>query len=76
MEDTSIVEESAIARAQCLVQQAMDAAHLLPPALARKMKRSSQFGAYVLQSNLTIRTLARALAACGYEVEFHLRKRP
>ncbi len=72
--DMEVLSESALAMAQATIQNAMDQANLNRAALARKMDSPRSFVSRMLSGshNLTIKTMARALGACGYEIEFGL----
>ena len=66
------LEETAIATAQAILQNCMDAARINKAALAERMGCTRAFVTQMMKGdhNLTVRTLARAMAACGYEVVF------
>jgi|SRR5947209_20259026 len=70
--DFEIVEESALAMAQSTIQNAIDAAQISKADLARKMRCNRSVVSRMLRGshNLTIKTMARALAACGCEIRF------
>ena len=70
--DFDIVEESALAMAQSTIQNAINAAQISKADLARKMRCNRSVVTRMLSGshNLTIKTMARALAACGSEVRF------
>ena len=67
-----ILEESALAMAQSTIQGAVDAAGISKADLARKIGCNRSFVSRMLTGshNLTIKTMARTLAACGFEVRF------
>ncbi len=69
-----VIEESTIARAQSTICNAMDSAGITRAELARRMGRSRAFVTQILRGShgLTVRTLARALFACGVVLEFNL----
>lgn len=71
--DVEILEEAALAMAQSTIQSAMDAAGLSKAELARKLKRQRSFISVMLSGrhNLTVKTMSRSLAACGYELRFN-----
>lgn len=70
--DVEILEESALAMAQSTIQNAINRAELTRATLARRMLCNRSFVTMMLsgEHNLTIKTMARALAACGCEVRF------
>jgi plasmid maintenance system antidote protein VapI len=70
--DVEILEEAALVTAQATIQNAIEQAHLSRADLARSMGRPRSFVSRMLSGNhnLTIRTMARALAACGLEAHF------
>lgn len=70
--DPEIMEEAAIAMAQATLHKAMVSCGLSRAELARRMNRPRSFITKMLSGdhNLTVRTFARALAACGYEPVF------
>lgn len=70
--DVEILEESALAQAQSTIQNAMTQAGLSRADLARRMIRNRSYVSLMLSGdhNLTVKTMARALAACGREVRF------
>jgi transcriptional regulator with XRE-family HTH domain len=70
--DPEILEESALATAQATIQNAIDQKKISRADLARAMGRPPSFISRMLSGshNLTIRTMARALAACGFEAHF------
>jgi len=70
--DIGILEESALASAQSTIQNAINQAGLSQAVLARKMNCHRSFVSRMLSGNhnLTIKTMSRALAACGFEVRF------
>ena len=69
--DVERLEEKALAVAQAAIAGAMRDAGLSQADLARNMSRPRSFITKMLRGehNLTIRTLARALAACGFEID-------
>jgi transcriptional regulator with XRE-family HTH domain len=71
--DAEVLEESALAIAQSTIQNAINQANISRADLARNMKCSRSFVSRMLSGshNLTIKTMARALAACGLEVRFN-----
>jgi transcriptional regulator with XRE-family HTH domain len=70
--DSGILEESALAMAQSTIQNAINQAGISRADLARNMECGRSFISRMLTGNhnLTIRTMARALASCGFEVRF------
>jgi transcriptional regulator with XRE-family HTH domain len=72
--DIEVLSESALAMAQATIQRAMVQSKISKATLARKMDTPRSFISRMLSGshNLTVKTMARALAACGYEIEFGL----
>ena len=70
--DYEVLEESALAMAQSTIQSAMKEACISKADLARRMQRNRSVISRMMsgEHNLTIKTMARALAACGSEVRF------
>jgi transcriptional regulator with XRE-family HTH domain len=70
--DPEILEESALAMAQATIQGAITTSGISRAELSRRMGRSRSFVTRMLRGdhNLTVRTMARALTACGYEPRF------
>src|SRR5713226_5968222 len=70
--DVEVLEEAALAMAQSTIQNAINQARISRADLARKMERPRSFISLMLSGshNLTIKTMSRALAACGFEVRF------
>jgi hypothetical protein len=70
--DMEILEESALAMAQATIQNAINASGISRSELARRMNRPRSFVTRMLSGdhNLTVKTMSRALAACGYELRF------
>jgi len=70
--DVGVLEESALACAQSTIQNAINQAGISKAALAREMNCHRSFVSRMLSGNhnLTIKTMSRALAACGFEVRF------
>ena len=70
--DLDILEEAALAMAQATIQNAITRSGISRAELARRLNRSRSFVSRMLSGdhNLTIKTMARALAACGSEVRF------
>jgi ribosome-binding protein aMBF1 (putative translation factor) len=68
--DLDILEEAALAMAQAVVQNAINRSGISRAELARRLNRSRSFVSRMLcgDHNLTVKTMARALAACGEEV--------
>lgn len=73
--DPEILEEAALATAQVTIQNAIDEAGISRAELARTMERPRSFISRMLSGNhnLTVKTMARALAACGFEAVFDYR---
>lgn len=73
--DLEVISESALAMAQATIQKAMDRADVSKAELARSMDRPRSFVTRMLSGshNLTVKTMARALSACGYEIDFGLK---
>lgn len=67
-----ILEEAALAGAQSSMYNAIRESGLTRAEVARRMGSARSFVTRMLQDdhNLTIRTYARALAACGFECRF------
>lgn len=70
--DAEVLEESALAMAQSTIQKAIKQAGISRADLARNMSCNRSFISRMLSGshNLTIKTMARALASCGFEVRF------
>lgn len=70
--DIEILEESALAMAQSTIQNAIIESGISRAELARRMNRNRSFISRMLggSHNLTIKTMARSMAACGFEVRF------
>lgn len=70
--DLERLEEMTLAMAQAEIQNAMDAKEIKPSALASSLGRPRSFISKILRGNhnLTIRTMARVFAACGFELTF------
>jgi len=70
--DYRIVQETALAMAQATIQNALNRSGLKRSDLAEKMGRPRSFISRMLRGNhnLTIKTFALALAACGFEPSF------
>lgn len=70
--DIGVLEESALAMAQSAIQNAINEAEISKADLARKMERPRSFVSRMLSGNhnLTIKTMSRALGACGFEIRF------
>jgi hypothetical protein len=70
--DLEVLEESALAMAQATIQKAIDDAGLSRSELSRRMHCPRSFVSRMLggNHNLTVRTMARALLACGFEIGF------
>ena len=72
--DLEVLSESTLARAQATMQNAIDGSRISRAELGRRMDSPRSFVTRMLSGNhnLTVRTMARSLAACGFEVEFGL----
>jgi len=70
--DYLVVQETALAMAQATIQNALNQSGLKRSELAEKMGRPRSFISRMLRGshNLTIKTFALALAACGFEPSF------
>jgi len=70
--DVEVLEESALAMAQSTIQKAINDSGISRSEIARKMKCNRSFISRMLSGNhnLTIKTMAKCLAACGFEVRF------
>jgi len=70
--DLEIVEETALAMAQSTIQNAISKSGIHQAEVARRMKCDRSFITRILsgRQNLTIKTMARSLAVCGFEVQF------
>jgi plasmid maintenance system antidote protein VapI len=70
--DIEVIEESALAMAQSTIQNAINESGISRTEMARRMDRDKSFVSRVLSGshNLTIKTMARSMAACGFEVRF------
>jgi transcriptional regulator with XRE-family HTH domain len=71
--DVEVLEESALAMAQSTIQKAINEANITKADLARAMSINRSGVTRILSGshNLTVKTMARALAACGCEVRFN-----
>jgi transcriptional regulator with XRE-family HTH domain len=70
--DVELLEEAALALAQSVIQNAIDESGVSRAEVARRMERNRSFVSRMLSGshNLTVKTMARSLAACGFEVRF------
>ena len=70
--DIEVLEEAALAMAQSVIQNAIDESGVTRAEMARRMDRDRSFVSRMLSGshNLTVKTMARSLAACGFEVRF------
>lgn len=70
--DVEVLEESAIAMAQSTIYNAMESAGISRSDLARRMECNRSLVTRILSGshNLTVKTMARALGVCGFEVRF------
>jgi hypothetical protein len=71
--DAELLEEAALAMAQSTIQNAINKAGISKAELARKMDRPRSFVSLMLSGshNLTIKTMSKALTACGFEIRFN-----
>jgi len=71
-DDLEIVEESALAMAQSTIQNAMNRSGISRSEMARRMDCHRSFVSRMMTGdhNLTIKTMARSLAVCGFEIRF------
>jgi transcriptional regulator with XRE-family HTH domain len=74
MKQRSVMQESAIAQAQCCVQMAMDASKLNRNQLSKKLGCSRSLITRFLNGeyNMTVSTLARIIEVCGHEIKFQI----
>jgi transcriptional regulator with XRE-family HTH domain len=70
--DFSSAEGVTLAMAQSWICQAMKKAGISNAELARRLKVGRGRVTQILQRDMTMRTFARSLAACGYEVRFSI----
>ncbi len=70
--ESEVLEESALAMAQSTIQNAIIQAGISKSDLARRMQCNRSHVSRIMtgEHNLTIKTMARALAACGQEIRF------
>src|ERR1035438_3176059 len=70
--DLDIVEETALAMAQSTIQTAITKSGISRAELARRMKCNRSLVSRLLSGshNLTVKTMARSMAVCGFEVRF------
>jgi hypothetical protein len=70
--DIGVLEESALAMAQATIQNVMDESGVSKAELARRMECDRSFVTRMLTGshNLTVKTMAKSLAVCGFEVRF------
>jgi hypothetical protein len=73
--DVDVIVESALAMAQATIQKAMREGEVRNVDLATRLGRPRSFISKMLSGshNLTVKTLARALAVCGYELTWQYR---
>lgn len=71
--DLDLLEETALAIAQATIQNSLDDAGINRSEMARRMGRPRSYITRILQGdhNLTVKTLARALGACGREMNLN-----
>jgi len=70
--ESELIQEGALAMAQCVIQREMVNAGITKKQLATRMNRPLTFVTRMLEGdhNLTVKTLAAAVAACGRELRF------
>jgi transcriptional regulator with XRE-family HTH domain len=70
--DLDIIEETALAMAQSMMKTAITKSGISRAEMARRMKRSRSIVSRLLSGshNLTVKTMARSMAVCGFEVRF------
>ena len=70
--DLERAEELALALAQSTIQNAIDESGIPRAEVARRMGRSRSFVTRIMSGshNLTVKTLARVVGACGQEIRF------
>lgn len=70
--DIEVLEESALAMAQATIQNAINESRISRAEMARRMNCHRSFISRMLSGshNLTVKTMARSMAACGFEVRF------
>lgn len=70
--NADVLAESALAMAQATICAAMRESQITKAHLARRMGCPRSFVSRMLggSHNLTVKTFARAMAACGYELRF------
>jgi transcriptional regulator with XRE-family HTH domain len=70
--DLDIVEESALAMAQSTIQNAITKSGINRAEMARRMNCNRSYISRMLSGshNLTVKTMARSMAVCGFEVQF------
>lgn len=70
--DLDVVEETAIAMAQATIESTAKMVGLSRSGLASEMGRPRSFITRIMggNHNITVRTLARALGACGFQLKF------
>jgi hypothetical protein len=68
--DLDVVVETSLAMAQATIQKAMRESKIRNADLAERLDRPRSFISKMLSGshNLTVKTLSRAMAACGYEL--------
>src|ERR1700727_2093812 len=70
--DLEVIEESALAMAQSTIQAAVTKSGIARSEMARRMNRHRSHVSRLLTGdhNLTIKTMARSMAVCGFEIRF------
>jgi transcriptional regulator with XRE-family HTH domain len=73
--DVDVIVESSLAMAQATIENAMKDRNLRNADLAQRLNRPRSFVSRIMRGshNLTVKTLARALAVCGYELTWAYR---
>jgi len=73
--DFEVIVESSLAMAQATIEKAMKEGNVRNADLAERLVRPRSFISKMLSGshNLTVKTLARALAVCGYELTWQYR---
>lgn len=77
MIDLDAAEECALAMAQAAIDKAIRESGITRRAVATEMDRAPAFLRKIMAGDhdLTVKTLARAVAACGFEIRFGVERR-